>query len=1218
MGGQSRRRRGVLLSSEGWQRLQMAEEQSARQYNGGYPYTLEQLSELTGLSTKTLTRVRRHKSLVDRTTLEDYFSAFDLRFTPNDYVRSDLSVIPHRATSAKGNISPADSQASSPTSREQNSTHVDWGEALDVSKFHGRTEELIKLTKWISEDHCRLISILGMGGIGKTALAVKLAQQFEGMFDHIIWRSLRNAPTLESLLRDLVPFLSHQHSTEPELRGLLQCLKNSRCLVILDNMETILRAGGQGGYCQAGYENYRDLLRIISESDHQSCLVLTSREKPAEVAMFSGRDESVRSLVVRGTLEVALGVVEAKGLVGTLPEKKALCESYGCSPLAIKIAAGSIQDLFANNIKLFLSEGTIFFNGVRRLLDQQFERLSDLEKNIMFWLAINREGTSIDELLRDLIPSVSKQKVLDSLESLSWRNLIEKVEPTVMGQPRATTILDSSKGHRFVCYTQQPVVMEYICDRFVEKIVDELEGALQIPNPLFHSHALIKTTVQDYIRESQTRLILEPIAKQLHSLLPRQDKLEHHLKTILHQLRDSSGSAPNYAGGNLLNLCCTLAIDLTEFNFSHLQVWHPYLRECSLKQTDFQQVHFRWADFIQILGNVLIANFSPDGSLLATADANKNIHVWRMSDYQLELTLQGHDGWVWCLAWSPDSKILASGSADSTIKLWDMPSGQCRRTLVGHQNWILSMAWSPNSGILATGSQDRTVRLWDTGSGNNLACLKDHQNWVWAVSWHPESRLLASGSADSTIKLWDPLTYKCVQTLEGHNKWVVSVTWNPDGHLLASGGQDQTLKLWDVNSGLCLNTLQGHHNSIETVAWSPDGGTIASGSHDQTIKLWHSRTGDCLQTLQGHNHWIRCVAWTLDSRVVVSTSNDQAVKFWHAQSGKCLKTLQGYNSSACSLAWSSHGLFLVSGGFDQTVKVWDVRRGVCKTTLQGHTNTVYSVAWSFDNQNLASGSHDHTVRIWNSKTGQCSCLLEKNDSAVFSVVWHPDGQRILSTGNDRTIKLSDARTGKCLKTYKGHQNWIWCLALHPSGQLLASGGLDQTVKVWDLQSGQCLHTLTGHTNVVCFLAWSLNGDYLASSSYDHRIKIWDHNTGRCLQTLEGHSNVVSSVTWSPDGQYLASGSFDQTIRIWNLQNSQCINVLEGHHNSVFSVAWNPDGQSLASSGNDQVIKLWDIKTLKCWQTLRPDRPYENMDITGVTGLTEAQKVSLQSLGAIIK
>ncbi|NJR21632.1 MAG: hypothetical protein HC786_05355, partial [Richelia sp. CSU_2_1] len=183
---QKRKCRGVILSERGLQRFQEAVERSAIAKNGGYAYTLEQLSNLTGVSVRSIGRMRSCKTPVDRQTLEDLFSTFNLTLTDRDYIQPEPETPPPQ---------PVESIAQ------------DWGEAPDVSLFYGRTAELTTLTQWILQDRCRLIGIIGIGGVGKTALSVKLAQQVQDKFSYVIWRSLRNAPPLATLLSELVPFV---------------------------------------------------------------------------------------------------------------------------------------------------------------------------------------------------------------------------------------------------------------------------------------------------------------------------------------------------------------------------------------------------------------------------------------------------------------------------------------------------------------------------------------------------------------------------------------------------------------------------------------------------------------------------------------------------------------------------------------------------------------------------------------------------------------------------------------------------------------------------------------------------------------------------------------------------------------------------------------------------------------------------------------------------
>ncbi|WP_126602028.1 NACHT and WD40 repeat domain-containing protein [Dictyobacter aurantiacus] len=1084
--------------------------------------------------------------------------------------------------------------------RTKQPCQIDWGEAPQTQQFYGRHMELTMLTQWILHDNCRVVAILGIGGIGKTTLTGALIEKIKDNFQYILWRSLHNAPSLENILEKCIQFFSEQQQvvlpidTDEQISLLIHLLNSNRCLLVLDNFETILQGDYRSVYYKDGYSGYGRLIQRIGEAHHQSCLVITSREKPREFAYIEGVNASSRSLHLLGlNLHEGRSILNDKGLVGSDKAWSTFINQYSGNPLALKLVAEHVREIFDSDVESFLANGDAII-GVHELLNQQFKRLSSIEQEIMYWLAIARIFTSLKELQEDISTVDTRKNLQEVLASLKRKSIIES----------------NGAGS----FTLQPVIMEFVTNKFVDQLCSEINnGKLD----LIASHAIIKAQTKDYVRDSQIVLILQPLLQYLLSLQGKEN-VEKKLRQLLAMQRQFNNSISTYLAGNVLNILIQLQTDLHQYDFSHLRIQQAYLRGISLQDVNFSYADFRKSLFTDSFGSIISISFSQNRAFLAAGTAHGDIRLWDLNGTPF-MTYTGHTDWVKSICFSSNGELLVSGSDDQTVRIWNVRTGKCLRIIQNFPNWIWTISFCPSTNMFATGDDDQTVRVWDLQTSQCLHILRGHTAQVRALAFNSDGTLLVSGGQDQTIRVWNIQSEQCLHILKGHTHWIWSLAFHPQGHLLASSSDDQTIRIWNIQTSQCLHKLQGHTDQVRSIAFNPQGNILASGSNDQSVRFWDVLSGRCLHILSGHTNRIWSVAFSSDGNTLASGSDDQTVRLWDASSGQCLQNLQGFANWVWSVAFHpSNQAIMASGNDDQKVRIWDVLSGRCLHILSGHTNRIWSVAFSPDGNTLASGSEDQTIRIWDLSSKHCLHILSGHTNRIWSVAFSPDGNTLASGSEDQTIRIWDTKTGTCLSTIEGHTSWIWSVAFSPTGKFLASGSDDQSVRLWNISTSNCLKVLLHDTYHVRSISFNSDGSMLATGCDDHKIRIWHIGTSQCLQTLQGHTGWIWSVAFSPDGNTLASGSEDQTARLWNVQTGNCLHSFRGHTNRVWSVSFDAQGTVVASGSNDGTIKLWAVHTGECIKTLCSDRPYERMNIAGIKGLTETQISVLKLLGACEK
>jgi WD40 repeat protein len=258
---------------------------------------------------------------------------------------------------------------------------------------------------------------------------------------------------------------------------------------------------------------------------------------------------------------------------------------------------------------------------------------------------------------------------------------------------------------------------------------------------------------------------------------------------------------------------------------------------------------------------------------------------------------------------------------------------------------------------------------------------------------------------------------------------------------------------------------------------------------------------------------------------------------------------------------------------------------------------------------------------------------------LLSMAWSPNGKQLACGTYGQGIQVWDATTRSLYFAGQTDSVAFWCVDWSPNGTQLVGGGHDGCLYLWKCgerseqaqDTGQALGTvptrLPGHHSRITSVAWSPNGKWLASgsgTSSNGELFVWDVERAVRVQTLEGHPSMVYALAWSRcrDGagpylrEQLISAGADGKLYWWDVETAKCIKMQNAHQGTIRSLKVSPDGKFLASCGDDGAVLIWDLTRNAHLLTLRRDRPYERLNITGIRGLNAAQIASLRALGAV--
>jgi WD40 repeat protein/serine/threonine protein kinase len=599
-------------------------------------------------------------------------------------------------------------------------------------------------------------------------------------------------------------------------------------------------------------------------------------------------------------------------------------------------------------------------------------------------------------------------------------------------------------------------------------------------------------------------------------------------------------------------------------------------------------------------GTVYDVAFSPDGKRLVTAGHDRTARVWNAATGQEQLTFRGHDDWVRCVAFSPAGDLVASGAYDGTLKLWRPATGDEVRTLPRQRGPVRHVAFSPDGKRLAAatepaGGDAGTITVCDLATGDEALSLKGER----CVAFSPDGKRLAGGGADLAVVVWDAATGHELRRLRGHTSPVLDVAFAPDGWRLAAAAGltaaadfkarlttigTRVVKFWDTTSGREISFGTADRYAGRCVAFAPGGATFATGGTPTgVVSVCEGRSYNPAYTLVGHTGEVVALAYSPDGERLATAAEDGTARVWDAGRNSWHRILRTYGTGVASARFSPDGKLLAASSAAGSVRVWDLAKGRVLFTHGGEGGQ--ALAFSPDGKRLAGRDGGGHIRAWDAESGRELGRFERHPGAQGCLAFSPDGKEVVSAAGELfapvEVRAYDAATGERKRTAPGGPRAIFSVALSPDGRLLVGVDEGGAVKVWDAATGKPLRPLEQHPPGFLVGDFGADGKQFVSGGTPPlmtHVGVWDVATGKLLRTLPSPTLGPQALSFSPDGQRLVSGGHDHEAKVWDAAGGQLLATCRGHTLSVGEVRLSPDGKLVCTGSQDNTLRLWDAAT----------------------------------------
>ncbi|KDO29053.1 hypothetical protein SPRG_06108 [Saprolegnia parasitica CBS 223.65] len=618
---------------------------------------------------------------------------------------------------------------------------------------------------------------------------------------------------------------------------------------------------------------------------------------------------------------------------------------------------------------------------------------------------------------------------------------------------------------------------------------------------------------------------------------------------------------------------------------------------------------------------------------LAICGALKNVIVWNIRTGTQVRVLKADTendtaGQVTALRLSIDGAFVAVGYSTGIIRIFKLSNGNVEVTLDGHKNAIECLAFGEGGALLASGSRDTDIIVWDVVSQSGLYRLRGHKDAVTSVGFVENQRSLLSTSKDSLLKVWDLDTQHCVQTCVDHRNEVWSLDMQKSTRRILTGASDNKLRVYGVNEGddvgdkriSLLGTIQrSTHDRAMHVAYNSHGTLLGCQGAGKTIEIFRLRSAD-EQKKKAQRRLKRAREKARKKEAAdgkpglsipaVEADNDNDKEDDDDDDAnpianevellciiRCSAKVRSFAFSpdvakdgTTSVLVSLHNNAIETYALTPSAESMDARFAkVHAVTLPGHRSDVRQVNISSDDQLVLSVS-SASVKVWNARSMQCVRTLT-DFSLALSAVFAPGNLHVVVGTKAGELLLFELASGECIwKKTDAHAGAIWSIDVRPDGKGLATGGADHMVNFWEFEmaaqsNGGSLKLGLAHVrmlkmsdDVLC-VKFSHSSDprklLVAVALLDCTVKVFYDDSLKFFLSLYGHKLPVMAMDISTDDTLLVTASADKNVKLWGLDFGDCHKSLFAHDEAIMGICFVPRTHFFFTCAKDKCVSYWD-------------------------------------------